>query len=189
MQKRAFIIHGWDATPDSDWYPWLKQELERKGFDVQVPAMPDTEAPEINKWLDRLIKVMGQPDEKTFFIGHSIGCQTILRYLSSLFDVHVGGVICVAPWFSLQDLADDEEWTVAKPWLETPLNYHKARHATTKLTAIFSDNDPFVPLEANRKIFRDKLGAQVIVQHNKGHFRAEDDVREIPLILDLLTES
>ena len=42
MQKRVVIIHGWGGYPDEGWRPWLKHELETKGFLVLVPAMPDT---------------------------------------------------------------------------------------------------------------------------------------------------
>lgn len=34
MRKRIFIIHRWLGTPNSDWYPWAKEELEKKGFEV-----------------------------------------------------------------------------------------------------------------------------------------------------------
>ena len=50
MKKRVFIVHGWDFNPKMNWYPWLKKELERKGFDVMVPEMPNTSEPEINAW-------------------------------------------------------------------------------------------------------------------------------------------
>lgn len=46
--KRVFIIHGWDGYPKEWWYPWLKQELEARSFEVYVPAMPDPEGPKID---------------------------------------------------------------------------------------------------------------------------------------------
>lgn len=42
MNKRVFIIHGWEGDPQSDWFPWLKGEVERQGFSAAVPAFPDT---------------------------------------------------------------------------------------------------------------------------------------------------
>jgi predicted alpha/beta hydrolase family esterase len=30
--KRVIIIHGWEASPESNWFPWLKNELEKKGI-------------------------------------------------------------------------------------------------------------------------------------------------------------
>jgi esterase/lipase len=35
--KKVFIIHGWDGYPEEGWFPWLKKELEKKGFSVFVP--------------------------------------------------------------------------------------------------------------------------------------------------------
>lgn len=28
MKKKFFIIHGWGANPQDDWFPWLKKEFD-----------------------------------------------------------------------------------------------------------------------------------------------------------------
>ncbi len=45
--KRVFIVHGWDGYPTEGWFPWLKAELEKRGFTVAVPAMPHPERPTV----------------------------------------------------------------------------------------------------------------------------------------------
>jgi len=94
--KKVIIIHGWEGSPQSNWFPWLKKELEAKGFVVEVPIMPDTMNPTLENWLAHLKKVAGEPNENTYFVGHSLGVITILRYLESLEDKKVGGVVLVA---------------------------------------------------------------------------------------------
>ena len=37
--KRVFIIHGWGGNPETEWIPWTKKQLEKKGFQVEVPEM------------------------------------------------------------------------------------------------------------------------------------------------------
>ena len=32
------MVHGWDGNPNNHWFPWLKKELEKRGFEVHVPA-------------------------------------------------------------------------------------------------------------------------------------------------------
>ena len=82
--KRAFLIHGWGGSPNEGWRPWLKNKLEQQGFEVFVPAMPDTNYPKLDAWLDKLEQAVGTPDENCYFVGHSLGCITILRYLEKL---------------------------------------------------------------------------------------------------------
>ena len=188
MVKRVFIIHGWDGHPDEGWFPWLKEELERKGFEVQVPEMPETEDPKIETWVLYLAQLVGKPDENTYFVGHSIGCQAILRYLEYLPDGEkIGGAVFVAGWFTLESLGTDEETETARPWLETPIDFEKIKNRTQNFTAIFSDNDPYVPAE-NQKMFKESLGAKITVEHKKGHFSGNDKITELPSALEAVLE-
>ena len=34
------IVHGSFGSPEGNWFPWLKKELENKGLNVKVPKMP-----------------------------------------------------------------------------------------------------------------------------------------------------
>jgi predicted alpha/beta hydrolase family esterase len=189
MSKRVFIIHGWDGYPEEGWFPWLKRELEFRGFEVQVPAMPDPSEPIIDVWVPHLAKLVGEPDEQTFFVGHSIGCQTILRYLQTFGQgKKVGGAVFVAGWFVLSDLESEEEKIIGKPWIEMPIDFAKVKSISKNFVAIFGDNDPVVPYEENRKLFEERLNARIIVEHSKGHFSGSDGVTELPSVLEAILE-
>ncbi len=162
--KRVFIIHCWDSHPDYCWYPWVKKELEKNGFQVNVPAMPETEMPRMEKWVPELRKLVRSPDKDTYFIGHSVGCITILRYLESLNEgEEIGGTVLVAGF------TDDLGYKEIKNFFETPIDFEKIKAHCKNFTAIHSDNDPYVPLK-HGDIFKEKLGAKLIVKHNMGHF-------------------
>lgn len=176
--KRVYIIHGWDGTPQEGWFPWLKKKLEAEGVEVHVPAMPDSAHPTIDIWVPFLQHLVGQPDDQTFFIGHSVGCQTILRYLERLSEgKKVGGVVLVAGWTTLKSeaLADEVAASVAAPWLQRPINWPKIRAHVATVTAIHSDDDQFVSIE-NGKVFTRELGATLIVEHQKRHLGGEDGI-------------
>ncbi len=181
--KRVFIVHGWEFSPNMHWYPWLKGAMEKKGFKVAVPAMPDTDAPDITKWVARLAKAVGTPDEDTYFVGHSIGAQTILRYLQTA-KTKVGGCVFVAPWLTLTDeaLPDATYRKIAKPWLTTPIKYATVRKRTRALIVLFADDDPYVSLE-NRTWFKEKLDATTKVFSGRGHFTADDGITKVPEVL------
>jgi hypothetical protein len=188
--KRVFIIHGWGGTPNGDWYGWLKEKLKKEGFDAKCPEMPNTFNPKIDEWVSYLSKSVGNADEDTYFIGHSIGCQAIMRYLETLpNDTRIGGVIFVAGWIHLTDETWDEDYTpeIAEPWLKKPINLAKIRKHSPRFIDIASDNDPYVPLD-DKDIFQKKLGAEIIVLHNKGHISGEDGIKDFPLLVKKLLE-
>ncbi len=183
MQGRVFIIHGWDGYPEEGWFPWLKKELEAKGFEVHVPEMPNPEEPKIETWVSHLAGVVGDPNKNTYFVGHSVGCQAILRYLESLpTEKRVGGAVFVAGWFILSDLETEEEKVIGKPWVETPIDFEKVKRHTTKFLAIFSDNDYVIPI-VNKEMLEERLGAKTIIEREKGHFTGSDGVTKLPSAL------
>ena len=183
MTNRVIIVHGWGGSPETDFLPWAREELQKKGYEVITPVMPEKDYPKIEKWIPYLAKVIGEVRETDNLIGHSIGCQTILRYLSKLpEDKKVDRVIFVAGFTSLMGL-EPEDIKIRDVWLNTPLDFGKVKAHVNKFIAIFSDNDPYVSLEENRKIFEEKLGAEILIEHHKGHFN--DMPQERPDLLKL----
>lgn len=190
--KRVFIVHGWDGSPAEGWFPWLKTELKKKGFTVAVPAMPHPERPTIEDWTSELSRAVGTPDTQTYFVGHSIGCQTILRYLAMLPNVTpIGGAVFVAGWFTLKKLEDADAEAIAAPWVQGVLDTPKVKNILSgKISAIFSRTDSWVPLE-NEKIFQDKLGAKIYIENGgvpSGHFSGSDGIVQLPKVLELILD-
>lgn len=182
IQKRVFIIHGWEGSPQGDWFPWLQKELEIKGFIVETPVMPDTMYPTLGGWLAHLKKIAGEPDENTYFVGHSLGVITILRYLESLTeDKKIGGIVLVA---GFPEPIDYEE---INSFFVKPLDYQRVKKVVGKIIAIHSDNDPDVSLK-NGDILKEKLGANLIIIPNAGHLNAEFGFTELPVVFRAVLE-
>ncbi len=185
--KRVFIIHRWDGSPNVDWYQSTANSLKEKGFEVTIPQMPSTAEPEIKSWVYKLSKLVGKPDKDTYFIGHSIGCQAIMRYLESLPQkAKVGGCVFVAGWFNLDNLENEEVKSIAKPWIGTPINLHNVKKHLGNLTVILSSNDNYGFVQENSRIFKEKLKAKVIIEKNQGHFTEDDGITQMPIIIDEL---
>lgn len=186
MKKRVFLVHGWGGNPeDKMWFSWLKKELEAKNFEVHAPHLPDTHNPRKENWVPALAKVVGAPDENTFLVGHSMGCQTILRYAESLpAGSKIGGAVFVAGFTkSLTGLENNSEREIANSWLGVPLDFEKIKNIIIKSVAIFSDDDIFVPLE-NTEAFEKLLGSEIIIEANKAHFDPEAGIVELPSALE-----
>lgn len=152
--------------------------------------MPEPLKPKIETWIKFLEEQVGVPNENTFFFGHSIGAQTILRYLESLpEDSKIGGAVFLAGWIHLTDEAyeTDEDAEIAKPWLETPLDWGKIKSHANKFVGIFSANDPLVPI-SDAKIFESNLGAKIIIEQDKKHFSGSSGIKELPSALEAVLE-
>ena len=69
--------------------------------------------------------------------------------------------------------------------METPIDWNKIKKHTSKFVCILSDNDPYVPL-SNAELFKEKLNAKIIIEKNKGHYTAGDNVKENRTVVEEL---
>mgnify|MGYP006379841313 CR=1 FL=1 len=105
----AIIVHGWDGAPAHGWCPWVKDELARCGYEALLPQMPHSSHPIIEEWVEAIEKAVGNtPLPDTIFIGHSLGCQAICRFLEKAQGV-AGRVFFIAPVLSHISGLDEEE--------------------------------------------------------------------------------
>lgn len=181
--KKIYLIHGWGGTGSGGWFDWIKEEMKNKA-EVYSFDMPNTDEPKIEEWVKYLEEQidMDSLDENTYFVGHSIGCQTIMRFLEKLHKhKRVGGCVFVSGWFDLINL-EPEELIIVHPWANTKISFERVLDHCNNFLAIFSTDDPYVHLDEAEK-FKTRLGAKIIIKKNKGHF---NETMEIPEILEFL---
>lgn len=180
--KKVYLVHGWDGSPSSEpWFKWLKQELPKMNVKIDALEMPHSKTPEIEEWVSYLMNTVKEIDRETYFIGHSIGCQAIMRYLEKLPEsIKIAGCVFVAGFFNLKEEAyeDEEDREIAKPWIETPISFEKIKNHTINFLAIFSKDDPDVPV-SDSELFKERLGAKIILKNNEEHFNKTGEIQEI----------
>lgn len=185
MRKRAVVCHCWGGHPDFIWYPYAKVNLETLGFQVEIPALPDTDNPCLDQWLPALKSAVGKPNEDTILVGHSLGCATILRYLESLGgDQKVGGVVLVA---GFTDERGDAE---IRSFFEGPFDYQRIKPRSRGFISIHSDNDRALEPDyfKHAKIFLKQLRAKLIIIPDGGHFTEADNCTELPEVVSSVKE-
>ena len=185
--NKIYIVHCWDGTKDDGWYPWLDEKIRDENNQVIRFTMPDTEHPKIKRWVNELDRHVDKLDNNTYFVGHSIGCQTILRYLETKDITKIGGILFVAPWLDLlpQAISDKESYDTAKPWINTPIDFNKIKQFTNNIVSIFSNDDYFVSLEQEKE-FKKLLNSKTLIVKSKGHISADDGIYELEEIYNCL---
>jgi uncharacterized protein len=190
VPERAFIIHGYMGYPEEAWLPWLRRELEKRGYQVSLPAMPDPDRPTIKEWVDFIAALVGEPDQQTVLVGHSIGAQGVMRYLERLGAAgkSVRTTVLVASGFpsglsteEARKMAEGDE--VLMPWLAIGVDPSLVKKAAGTCTVILSDDDPFIDIERAKASFREDLGAQLVIEHGKGHMNDDSGITELPSAL------
>lgn len=162
--KRAVIVHCYGGKPDYAWYPWLKRQLEGRGYTVRVPRMPNTDSPKLSEWLPFLQDIIGKPDDELLLIGHSLGTVVIMRYLEVLkANQKVGKVILVAGFTDPVGLAPLENFFRSK------LKFRDIKNKTANgFVVIQSDDDPYVSNQYGQRL-KEELGAKLVIKHGAGH--------------------
>lgn len=162
--RRLFIVHGWGGTPDENWLPWLRAMAGRRGFDAHAPAMPDASNPREARWVGELAAEVGEPDADSYFVGHSLGCMAILRYLEGLGEGEmVGGVVLVAGFSESIGIPEIDDF------FKRPVDWIMVNRHCSRFVAIASDDDPYVPLR-QADMLEDGLRARKLVIPRMGHF-------------------
>jgi uncharacterized protein len=178
---RVFIVHGYTASPQSHWFPWLKQQLETRDIHVEVLAMPDPHQPTPAAWDAAMDNLVRDHDERTFLLGHSLGCIAILRQLSRLpVSRRVGGILLVSgfdqPLHTLPEL---------DPFMQPGYDPAHIMTLAPQRVVVASRDDAIVPYRYCQHL-SEQLAAPLYSLEHGGHFLDRDGFLTLPLVHDRL---
>jgi len=177
---KVVIIHGAYGSPEENWFPWLKQELQALGHHVIVPQFPTPEGQHIDKWLEILDKEIGNYDEDLLMVGHSLGPALILRKLEML-DKPIRASFLVSAFLGKLGLPDFDP--INANFFDKPFNWRKIRRNCLEFFIYNSDNDPYDPLEHGHRIAK-HLNTSLNILHNAGHINASAGYVKFEKLLD-----
>ncbi|MDT0168672.1 alpha/beta hydrolase [Pseudarthrobacter sp. BRE9] len=179
--RRVVIVHGYESSPDANWFPWLQSTLEAEGVAVTVVPLPDPDDPDKAAWENAVSAALGVPDAATVVVAHSLGVVTALRVLAALPKPwELGGLVLVAGFMEPLEALPELDG-----FLATDVDVEGIATRIRERTVIRSDTDPFVPPAASDDLAR-RLDAQLQVHPGAGHFMADDGVTRLPALLDLI---
>lgn len=179
--KNSIIIHGCSSGSNSDtefnpkgWIPWIRKTLIARGIPTATPLMPESWAPNYEKWKAELEK--RKINEETTLIGHSCGCAFLVRWLGDT-KRKIDKLILVAPW-KIGTTSKVKEKFYDYPVDET------IQARVNKIVMFTADNEEENG-KKSLKIFHDALGGKIIEIEGRGHYAGDDGMQteEFPELL------
>ena len=178
--EKYIIIHGSFGSKDGNWFPWLKNNLEKDNKDVIVPQMPVGVG---NQNFENWSKVLNELNinENTTIIAHSIAPIFVCKYLITN-KIKVKKLVFVCGFNNYLGI-DSEFGAVNEPMFID--NFEDIKEYCNNIICYYSDNDPYVKFEVE-KSFADSISNEQYVIKNGGHINAESGYTEVEEILKVL---
>ena len=178
------IIHGAYGSPEENWFPWLKSELEKLGHSVYVPRFPTPENQTLDKWFEVFEEYKQYLDEDSVLVGHSVGPAFILNVLERL-NRPVKAAFLVAGWTGKLGLEEFDP--INKTFCERDFKWENIKQNCKSFFVFSSDNDPYVPLDKGKEL-AENLDTELIIMEGAGHFNEKAGYREFPLLLEKIRQ-
>lgn len=184
MAKNALILHGTGGNSISNWFPWLKKELENIGYEVWVPDLPGAGEPNVKRYTEFLLNSDFKFSEDTIIIGHSSGSVEIFGLLQSL-------PIFVGPVYLVGSFKDDLGRTDLKGLFIEPFNFDLIKQKSKKFIFFHSNDDPYCPLD-HAKYLCEKVSGELVIMAEQKHFSISTSgarYKEFPELLEKIKEN
>lgn len=182
---KAVLLHGTDGSPDANWLPWLKAELEKRGFEVWSPHLPESHTPNRERY-EKFLRESGWDFSGNLLIGHSSGATAALNLLMCDWFPKVEKVILVGTFLN-ERLLPGVDWYEPAQFSglfpKEGFDVEKIRQKSDKFYFIHGDNDGYCALEDAQE-FAKRLGGEMVVVKNGRHLSSQRT--ELPEALPLI---
>ena len=171
-----FIIHGTEGYPEENWFPWLKEELEKIDCNVTIPHFPTPKNQTLKNWLNVLEKHKEKLNKDTIVIGHSLGVSFLLNVIEKK---PVKCAFLIAGFIGKIGHEFDKNMAT---FAQKKFDWEKIKKNCKRFYILQSDNDPYVKLEKGEELAKN-LDTDIILVKNAGHFNESAGYTKFNLLL------
>ncbi len=182
--KTAIILHGTLGSPDGNWFQWLENELQEKGFQVWLPQLPHAEQPSLNDWYTFIQKECPFAiNEDTLIVGHSSGAILALIIAQNGIE-KVGAIVDVSVFHD-----NALQWEPNNKLFDVDFDWSAIQQGAKKMLFLHSDNDSYVPLDQAQYV-ANNCNAELVMVPSQGHFNLEksEEYHQFPKLIEVLNQ-
>jgi len=175
------LLYGYGGSPKNDFFPWLKKEIEKRGYKVQIPLLPHSDKSNANEKDDmeffwKKVKL----DRNTVIVAHSLGSIVALKALEKL--KHPIRKVIFAGGF-LEPKFKDKERPFSKTF-SWKFNLGKIKKNAGSVVILHDINDHAIPRDQAVKLSNALNGKLIEVSAAAPHFNATKESSILENTLD-----
>jgi leucyl-tRNA synthetase len=161
-KQKVLLVYGFEGSPTGNWMPWMKRELEARGFEVFAPELPNAAHPVMEAWLDALVPILQNFTAEDIVIGHSLGSKAAIHAIEkagkklkhAYLVASAIGEIETRDWEKMKENMPNSDITALQKFWREKTDYG-AVSRLTNVTTIISDDDPYIPIKTHDDIPRE----------------------------------
>ena len=181
---RVVVLHGAHGGPDTNWFPWLRDELSARSIEVLVPRLPTPEGQSLETWFDAYDRAADAlPAAPTIMVGHSLGAAFALRLVERAAEPFKC-LLLASGFVGALGLPDYD--TINGSFFSTPFDWTGIRKRMGRVCRCWAgDDDPYVPLPRSQDV-ADHLQALLEVIPKGGHLNSDTGFDAFPQLRDAI---
>ncbi len=184
MKDNYIIIHGSFSSPFSNWIPYLKKEIENKGFEVYTPDFPSGVGFQNYTNWEKLLKYYietGILTENTTIYAHSIAPIFVCKFLVKN-KIKIKKLISVCGFNNYLGINEEYDAVNESMYFD---NLKDVKNYCNDIICLYSNNDPYVKYEAEKE-FADTIADKQFMIENGGHLNSESGYTNFEQLLEYL---
>lgn len=178
------IVHGIFGSPEENWFPWLKLNLEKHGQTVYVPRLPSDPHQGYQHWKEAFLKQVPLFDKDTILVGHSLA-PVFLEHIVQESSSAVGASFFVSGFMHMIGIPEFDR--VYPTFFDFTPNYTLLKKLLGQIHCYYGSDDPYVKQEYLAD-FAKQLGVIPTIIHGGKHLNTESGWTEFPLLLKDIIE-
>lgn len=175
--KVIFIPGNGGGGPNDNWFPYLKEELEKLKIEVVASEFPDNQLARESYWIP-FLKNNLKADVETILVGHSSGAIAAMRFAENN---KIFGSVLVGAYHTDLDLPMEKQ----SGYFNRPWDFESIIQNQQWIIQFASVNDPWIPIEEARFV-HEKLNTEYHEFLDFGHFGGDYNKLVFPELFDAI---
>lgn len=181
-EKPNFVLlHGFNGGAERNFMPWLKNQLEKLGYRVQVPELPNTSLPKEQEQVEYVVNNVTF-DKNTVMLGHSLGTVVALKVVEKL-QTQIAGLVLVGGFVEPKFKDGTRPYSSDFSW---EFDWESIRSKVDIKTVVFDESDPVIPYSQTQMLAQHLEVEPQAVKTNKGHFRGKVEGKILSCLIPMV---